>query len=344
MLSTILSLSACKEIEENALPAPQRIVNGDVHSVDYILRNLTLSPDGSVLGSYGRKLYRIVANGDQIELIHELPEIIQGIHVTQTGEVLLSTDNDVKSVDHPCRIYLSDISMQQFNLTKTIRSGSVIWWSMASNKHGDYFLGEYGPRDNENTNTVWKFDKRKDGWKAVFVAPQAKHTHIHRVAIDPFTDDVWISVGDEPQSRGVYRSTDSGDTWEQLLDSQATAVAFTREAIYWGEDTARPGVITRYDRVAGKFKGVFDATDHGPYGGSIYDMTVGADGLVYAVTMKYADQNHVATLWKGKDDAWQLIMEFESKADEPVDVSTIAGPDKNGWIYVKGYKIQYEKI
>ncbi len=344
MSLAILSINACKLTEENALPAQLRVVNGDVHSVDYVLRNLTLSPDGTVLGSYGHKLYRVVDNGNRIEHVNTLPESIQGIHVTQTGDVLVSTDNDVKSADQACQIYVSSMEMQEFEKIKTIQAGSAIWWSLASNKKGDYFVGEYGPRNHADTNTVWAFDKIRTVWKAVFTVPQAKHTHIHRVAVDPYTDDVWISFGDGPDSRGVYRSIDNGDSWERMHDTQATAVAFTAEAIYWGEDTGKPGVITRYDRLSGKFRDVLEVTDHGPYGGSIYDMTVGSDGTVYAVTMKYADQNHVATLWKGKNEDWQLVMEFESKSGQPVNLSTIAGPDKNGWIYVTGYKIRDEKI
>ncbi len=339
-MPAILSLHACREPAAHTLPAQSRVVAGDVHSVDYVLRNLTLSPDGTVLGSYGRKIYRITDNGDRLEFVNELPAIIQAIHVTQSGDVLVSTDDNIHSAARACKIYLADSDIRRFELIKTIKGGSAIWWSLASNKKGQFFAGEYGPRKEAFSNTVWSFDRGQSRWSPVFIAPQKKHTHIHRVAVDPFTDDLWMSMGDGPDSRGVFRSRDSGDTWERIIDSQAPSVAFTKDAIYWGEDSGKGGIIFRYERATQKTEQVLDVSDFGSYGGSIYDMTVDADGMVYAATMKYADQNHVATLWKGKDKKWQLVMEFESQPGKAVDVGTIAGPDKNGWIYVTGYKIR----
>lgn len=97
-----------------------------------------------------------------------------------------------------------------------------------------------------------------------------------------------------------------------MLDSQATGIAFTKEAIYWGEDRRFSQVI-RYGRATGSSKVILDASKRGNYGGSIYDLAVGRSGKIYVPTMKYPDQEHIASVWVGSNNQWQLSLQLASE-------------------------------
>jgi hypothetical protein len=112
---------------------------------------------------------------------------------------------------------------------------------------------------------------------------------VHRVAVDPYNGDVWVTVGDGKKNRGTFRSTDGGNTWQKVRVSQATAVVFTADGIYWGEDVTE-GEISLTHRLDGKTATGFKVANLGKY--------------------------------------------------EGVGLETIAGPDRDGWLYVRGFRIR----
>lgn len=335
---TILLVAACGPAAES-LPVPDRIEAGEIEPTAHRLQNLALAPAGFVLGSEGAELHRI-ADGQRTELLHRFDDPIVGIHAAPRGQLVVSTDRDYRDPATPCRVYLSTDGGRTFVTTKEILGGCPIWWSMASNARGDIYLGEYGPKAAEFAKTVWKSTDGGMNWAAAFQAPTRDGLHIHRVAVDPHTQDVWITTGDGSDNRGVYRSRDGSAHFERLFDSQATGIAFTPEAIYFGEDHNKKGRISRVTRGAKDYREVFRAGDRGGYGGSVYDMAVGRSGRVYATLVKYPDQNHIASVWAGRDGDWTLLLRLASTPGGASGSTSIAGPDRDGWIYLSGFRIR----
>ena len=66
-------------------------------------------------------------------------------------------------------------------------------------------------------------------------------THVHVVAIDPFTGNLWIDVGDSTAYCGMYYSTDNGATINTFAvgsqDYRCLSIWFTANYIYWNVDS-----------------------------------------------------------------------------------------------------------
>lgn len=307
--------------------------------LDFRLRNLVLGNDGHVLGSRGGTVYRIVDEGARLQPVATFTEPVNGMHVMADGSMLVATDVGPNDPALPCTIHLLDPATGTARAIKTIAGGTALWWSLASDVGGGIYVGEYGPKQAGVSTRVWKSTDRGRSWAVVFRAPAEPGTHIHRVAVDPYSGDLWVSVGDGAR-RGIFRSRDGGDRWERVLDSQATGVAFTADAVYWGEDDLRGGRVTRLDRATQRVETALDSSRFGNFGGSIYSMSRAPDGFIYAPTMKYSEQRHRATLWRGQGRSWTLVAELPPNEEGAVNAETIAGPDRDGWIYLTGYRLR----
>ncbi|GJL80474.1 MAG: hypothetical protein DHS20C01_01080 [marine bacterium B5-7] len=311
-----------------------------VEQTDFKLGIVNLNPVGNqLLGARGNKLYRVLESNGSIEPVHTFADRINAIHVASSG-LYVATDKDHKNPGTPCRLYKSTDGGASFTVVWENTNSSLLWWSITSDQFGNIYIGEYGPKSPGMSKTVWKSTNGGGSWDPVFTAPDREGLHIHRVAVDPYTNDVWVTTGDGKENRGIYRSKDSGKSWNRILDSQATSIAFTPEFVYLGEDHVKNGRVSRYDRNNGHYDEIFNASDYGNYGGSIYDLAVGTNGSLYIPTMKYPDDTHIASLWAGHDDEWKLLLRLKSEIGKGSGFKTITGPDPDGWLYVRGFKIK----
>ncbi len=326
------------ENREPMLPVERQILDSDVQEVTYKLWNLTLGGSNRVYGSRGHTLYRIDRNGEQATPIFHFDQSISGIHERQNGLLLVATDGGRWDSSKPCRIYISNDGGKHFHQTHILPHSVALWWSISSDQSGNIYLGEYGPQQQGMSKQVWRSSDDGESWLVVFTAEDKDKVHIHRVAVDPFTQNVWLTIGDG-DNRQMWRSKDQGRHWSRGKKDQATAVAFSANSIFWGKDEKGAPGILHFDRETQQFSTIFNPQSYGNYGGSIYDMAIAEDGNLYVPFMKYADQDHIASLWRGKDDQWQPILLLKSQRGQGSAVETIAGPDRDGWIYITGYKI-----
>jgi hypothetical protein len=317
-----------------ATPLPCEVA---LESVEQTLGFFALDRQGVVWAAQGKRLYRLGEAGQSAEKVYEFSEPIQGIHCMDQGALLVSTDADRWNPHLPCRLYRSLDGGRRFTQIKRFAASSVLWWSMAHDRRDHLYVGEYGPRGPGQSKRVWKSQDYGESWQVVFTAPDSNGLHLHRVAVDPFTDEVWVTHGDSP-FQGVYRSRDQGATWYLERRSQPTAVAFTREAIYWGEDSYR-GQVTRCDRQSGQCTAVLEAALLGPYGGSVYDMAVGRQGLIYVPMVKYAEQTHKPTLWVGDGTTWKLLMVLRGKPGAAAGFQHLSPPDRQGYLHLTNLRL-----
>ena len=176
------------------------------------------------------------------------------------------------------------------------------------------------------SKTLWRSDDAAESWQIIYQATNNDNTHLHRVAVDPYTGHVWLTVGDG-KNRKMLKSEDHGDSWQKIQSLQSTSVVFTKEVVYWGKDKkSKPGVI-RYDRASKKFKTIFKPQQHGNYGGSIYDMLGLNSGDLIVPFKKYPDQDHIASVWRLSEGEWSIFMQLDSN-NKGAGFLRIAGPDK----------------
>jgi len=344
VLLSLLGFASCAS-EEPVLPVADTILVEGVERTEYDLRNLQLDVDGVVWGSRGRDLYRITPGGASVLKMYSFDGKINAVHFFASDSLLVATDDDHFDPHKPAQIFLSTDYARSFESVHEIQGGSALFWSIASDQQQRLFVGEYGPQQPDMSKTVWMSENAGQDWRRLFVAPNRAGVHIHRVAVDPVTQDLWISIGDGEENRAVMRArTDSIDNFEWIADSQATAIEFTKTEVYLGEDRRRKAGVTAINRLSGKASAAIRFAEHGNYGGSVYDLALGAHGAIYAPTMKYPDQNHVAALWAGSGRQWMPILLFNSQTDKGGGRETIAGPDSRGFLYVTGYRINDAEI
>ena len=313
-----------------------------IQRLNYTLRIFTLDNDNTIIGrtyDRGNILYRVVSNGDALQPIYTFPEAIVGIHAMKEHHILVSTDSDHWNPETPCIIYLSKDNGQTFSPIKTLAQSGVIWWSMSSDRCNNIYIGEYGPKGVNQSKQVWKSSDLGKSWSVIFRAPNEEGVHIHLVAVDPYTQALWVSYGDTRD--GVLVSYDQGNTWKFVIRSQPTAIVFTNDNIYFGEDMLFNGAVSVYDKGRGTYtRHIFKCKKYGNYAGPVYDMTMGANRLLYVPFMKYPSLEHSPSLWVGDGKEWNLIMECSVPREGFEGFENIAGPDKFGYIYTSTYKIK----
>ncbi len=325
------------------LPVQEQVLLPALTQSNFQLRNLTLGGQGAVYGARRNSLFRIKNNGHDAQLLFTFEHAISAIHERSDGLLLVATDNDHWNPDEPCHVYRSLDGGKQFKRVKTIQAGSLLWWSIDSDQRGYIYLAEYGPQRVGMSKTLWRSMDDGQHWQAIYQAPDKEKTHLHRIAVDPYTNDLWLTQGDG-KNRLMLHSIDRGESWRQIERLQATAVAFGPKAIYWGKDKKdQPGIL-RFDRKSERFGNYFEPDDYGNYGGSIYDMMRLPDGRLVIPFMKYPDQTHVASVWLGRDKAWQPILHLKSEKDKGAGMETIAGPDQDGWVYLPGYQFKVSDL
>jgi len=322
-----------------SLPVETAILSPDVQLSEFRLGNLTLGGQGDVYGSRGVALYRVVDNGERADPLFTFDHRISAIHERRDGLLIVATDDGRWEPEKPCRIYRSIDGGLNFEQIKTIEGGTVLWWSLDSDQNGRLYLAEYGPQKQGMSKTLWRSDNDGEDWKIIYQAPDKNKVHLHRIAIDPYTDTLWLTMGDG-KNRNMLRSSDHGDTWQQVDRLQSTAVVFSEDAIYWGRDKkGKPGVL-RYDRDTQRFTNYFDPRDYGNYAGSIYDLVRLPSGDLIVPFMKYADQSHISSVWRVGESGAQILLQLASEEGKGVAIETIAGPDNDGWVYWTGYQFK----
>lgn len=139
-----------------------------------------------------------------IDVVHDAPEVM---YVgTASGGLWKSTSGGIKwdpIFDKEVTASIGAVAIQQSN-------PSVIWVG----------TGEGNPRNSLNGG--YGIYKSLDGGKSWKSMGLEKTRHIHRVKIDPM-DPNTVYVGaigspwGEHSERGVYKTTDGGETWEKIL-------------------------------------------------------------------------------------------------------------------------------
>jgi len=310
-----------------------------IYKTPEALLSTVSGPGNTVYGKSGQTLY-VSTDGMQTKSsLYRFNDIITGLYCMLDGTLFVATDNGTFDAEAPCYIWRSRDGGLSFDKVKDLGGASALNWSFASDSKKNIYVGEYGAKPGAVSRRVWKSSDFGESWEAVFYAPKSDSVHVHVVAVDPYTDNLWVSNGDTGFS-GLHVSEDQGASWTTVREGvQPTSVAFTRDAIFWGED-GEAGIISRYDRLTGTFSEEFVASDRWEYGGSVYAMTAGADGYVYASMVRYPGKKYKAAVFAGRNGVWHAIHDFDIDYVAGQGFTTMSSRSGDGYIYLDGYRIK----
>jgi len=135
--------------------------------------------------------------------------------------------------------------------------------AFAYDKKNNYiYAGEYSVNEHNNTHSVYRGKANETGienWSEVLTFDSRIQDtiktvrHIHVVAVDPYTSNVWISTGDTNRESRLYYSQDQGKSFKLFaIGSQyyrSLSIWFTKDYMYWNTDSASvKQVISRVKR------------------------------------------------------------------------------------------------
>lgn len=110
-------------------------------------------------------------------------------------------------------------------------------------------FGEYGTTTDGTSYALWRTTNSGVSWtKVLEVSGDSNGTwgtgeirHWHGVFADPYTKHWWACSGDTNEQCKIYRSTDSGDTWDLMFSGsqreRTCGFVFESDYVYYGMDT-----------------------------------------------------------------------------------------------------------
>jgi hypothetical protein len=139
---------------------------------------------------------------------------------------------------------------ENWSTCKTLSgSGDSVVWHMAQDSGGNIYVGEYSTGDGTETCAyVYKSTDNGANWTTIWNNPDGAR-HIHFVAVDPYTDRLYLSQGDLAKGKLAY-SDNQGADWTAIGSGSSlwhpTCVAFGDGYRLFGQDNINsPPVLIR---------------------------------------------------------------------------------------------------
>lgn len=155
------------------------------------------------------------------------------IHITASGSILVGLDGT---------LYRSTDNGQSFSSVLDL-GGATHIWTFTENSSGSILASE------DNTRVIHQSTDDGKTWSTFADGTDFGNfpSHVHRVRYHPANDYIIVTGGDSASTKGFYRSTDGGSTWDfypiEGGDLQCVAIGLhpTDGSTYFlGSDTQSP--------------------------------------------------------------------------------------------------------
>lgn len=287
-----------------------------------------------------QKLHRYCPETDNWEIdLFKHTSAIMTVHATVNNKIFVGLEDGT--------IYRSIDGGDNFTITYEWQAGGFCHptWSIASSEKW-VLIGEYGTKDKNRR--VCASEDWGDHWTIVYETPERKGAHIHRVAIDPYTNDWWVTIGDFPFAHRVLYSSDNGTHWNEVeypktgrwQPFQPVNILFFEQFILLVNEPLPE--VYKVDRKTMTTKYIADIGDITyPDLAPPYSIVVGNYGI-YASIVRYPEPEypHDAGIFVSYDDGntWQRLINFTAWAEkdyQSIEPLNVYGA--NPIIYADGY-------
>ena len=171
---------------------------------------------------------------------------------------------------------------------------------LQANKN-EFFFGEYFNNPERTNIKIFGFNNISKSWVTSYEFNPGQIRHVHALQRDPYTDRLWVCVGDEDSEPMIgwsddnYRSINPIGHGSQIW--RTCQLVFTEDAVLWGTDTGSEDLagIYRWDKKSSELKKVYDTQ------GAVFFSVRLANGTIVMSTDREGFPNE-------KDDKTRLFL------------------------------------
>jgi hypothetical protein len=178
-------------------------------------------------------------------------------------------------------------------------------------KNGIILYGEYRPNIEKKPVHIWQLDVHYKRWEPVWQFNDVRH--IHGVFQDPYTDDFWVTTGDEDSESGIWCTHDNFITLQKVVSGsqqvRAVQLLFSPDFIYFGSDAPEEkNYIYRMRRNGSDIKPLIEVGSSIFYGCKIGDSFFFSSAVEPS---KINSTNYVEIWYSDNGTHWVKFMEFK---------------------------------
>lgn len=224
---------------------------------------------GRVFGSVGSCIIYSDDKWTTARLLADIGRVITVLYRTSAGTLICGTG-------YPGQVFRIT-SNGRVTKVLDLPVGECAIWSI-NGAGTKVVVGEYGQKNAadpaNNARRVFLSEDDGQTFTEIFAISAVNGVHVHAVAFDPYTNQIWVSHGDD--QHGIYRLDPPSWIATQISSVQqpTSIIALHQDYVLFGSDYGElPNGIFRYTKASGVFERVFslDSQHDQPFFACGYD-------------------------------------------------------------------------